>query len=316
MEMIPTVGTNTIPYVDGGGDTIENDTHVAALAEMAQASDEPKTPEISQNTSEGTPGAIPAMVETTHHSEVEIPRDEDLHGTEEADEVASEVSSSTSGSSSHDENVIDASMLDDQELFRAFVLKIERDRNEAERDDPDSDEEKEMKGPSLVKSFVDYVHDLETRMKKVEAKLNIKSKEAINVVKTHVSAFKFETRFYNIMDDLDEYGDFKEERESTSNTFRSQTDSRHFIRVAYTWKEDAVAQPDLENLLSLPDSQDINIFALRISSVPISKFLREIYGTQVERLDLVELISPFRILIRHYSQFRDHLSKLREQLRY
>lgn len=172
-------------------------------------------------------------------------------------------------------------------------------------------------GPSLAKGFIDYISDLEARVRQLEAQLSPRAHEALKTPDTvreeepvpfEALPYKFEMKFFEAAAELDLSGNFKAERESMSDTFRSHVDERHFLRVAYFWRDVPSNTPARD---PMPD--DIKLFALRIDSKPIAKFLRSISGDMIERGPVVELIAPFRILIENYHSLRCRMEEVQTE---
>lgn len=168
-----------------------------------------------------------------------------------------------------------------------------------------------QEGPNLAKGFIEYISDLEARVRQLESQLSLRNHEDLKTPDTvrdeegvpfEALPFRFEMKFFETTAELDLSGNFKAERETMSGTFRSHVDERHFLRVAYFWRDVPTGSPEQE---PMPD--DIKVFALRIDSLPISKFLRGLSGDLIERGTVIELVAPFRILIENYHRLRSHM---------
>lgn len=174
-----------------------------------------------------------------------------------------------------------------------------------------------QEGPSLAKGFIEYISDLEARVRQLESQLSLRNHEDLKTPDTvrdeeavpfETLPFRFEMKFFEATAELDLSGNFKAERETMADTFRSHVDSRHFLRVAYFWRDVPSGPPEQE---PMPD--DIKVFALRIDSFPITKFLRGLSGDLIERGSVVELVAPFRILIENYHGLRSHLVEVQTE---
>lgn len=166
------------------------------------------------------------------------------------------------------------------------------------------------------KGFMEYIDDLETRVKQLESQLLLDKTKAEEMAKDgepgppiDTPTFKFEMKFFDAQIELEPSGNFKTERETMKGTFRSHVDDRHFLRVAYTWREDS---PRSSPEMPMPD--EIKGFALRLDSPPISKFLAASCAGNVARGSVVELMAPFRMLVENYHHLRGHLVGLQERL--
>lgn len=174
-----------------------------------------------------------------------------------------------------------------------------------------------QEGPNLAKGFVEYISDLEARVRQLESQLSVRNHEDLKTPDTvrddegvpfEALPFRFEMKFFEATAELDLSGGFKAERETMGDTFRSHVDERHFLRVAYSWRDTPGGPPAQE---PMPD--DIKVFALRIDSLPITRLLRELSGDLIERGTVVELVAPFRILIENYHHLRSHMVRVQNE---
>lgn len=175
-------------------------------------------------------------------------------------------------------------------------------------------------GPNLAKGFVEYISDLEARVRQLEAQLSLRAHDGLRTPDTvrdeeeavgpfEALPFRFEMKFFEATAELELSGSFKAEREAMCNTFRSHVDERHFLRVAYLWR-DAPGPSSGQPVEQDPMPDDIKVFALRIDSAPVTRFLSSRSGDLIERGPVIELVAPFRILIENYHPLRSHLVQL------
>lgn len=171
-----------------------------------------------------------------------------------------------------------------------------------------------QQGPNLAKGFVEYISDLEARVRQLESQLSLRNHDGLRTPDTvrdeeavpfEALPFRFEMKFFEATAELELSGSFKAEREAMCNTFRSHVDERHFLRVAYLWRDAPSGQSEQD---PMPD--DIKVFALRIDSAPVTRFLSSRSGDLIERGPVIELVAPFRILIENYHPLRSHLVQL------
>ena len=90
-------------------------------------------------------------------------------------------------------------------------------------------------------------------------------------------------------------------------------DPRHLIRVAYGFES-----IHLQRIAEMtPDELPTNakILVLRIDSAPIASFLRNRVDVELTKDHVLELFTPFRILLRHLKAIREHLAFLEEKFR-
>ncbi|KAI1505354.1 hypothetical protein F5X99DRAFT_369089 [Biscogniauxia marginata] len=212
----------------------------------------------------------------------------------------------SSTSSLSDDEIDNASRLTKEELFQAYVQKLEREQATVGK-------RAEKKGPKLVESFVDYVHGLESRIEDLESKLRLKqkSKDDMQNYKKELPPpdDEFTVRFFHMAEEVLPNGRFKSQ-ERMANTFRSVVAPSHFIRILYRWRRNPpISQPKNDDP---PDPSDIEVVGIRIQSMVLVQMLFNSKQAGLMLDGIVELYRPFRFIIRDLAEIQKWLAHLEE----
>ncbi|KAI1142730.1 hypothetical protein F5Y05DRAFT_129218 [Hypoxylon sp. FL0543] len=261
--------------------------------------------------------------------------------------LSSDNDSSFTASSTDSESDIDvASRLSNVGLFEAYVRKLEGGRKlegpkprgppmptgqapkviqvqKIERRPKPARRAREMKGPRLVESFIDYVHGLESRIDSLEAKLKGEDKNASEKEEKKEEdddddddegdngTPQFKIKFFHINDEVNPTGRFKAERDAMLDTYHSILGPEHFIRVVYRWRNEAFidTSPNTVDEETLRP-EDIEVVGFRITSIAISSYFGDVLKLGVHDFRTIELFKPYRCIIRALPDIRKHLDTL------
>jgi hypothetical protein len=228
-----------------------------------------------------------------------------------------------------------ASRLSSDALYRAYIMKLEKDEKKAKQKSPPPPpknapvltgpprmklDPKNIKSSKMVKSVIDYVRTLEQRIQSLEEFLKEEPAESI-VDKTEVPQpsehVQLDINFYNADKEFDEFGYYLAANHNTPGTYTCRTDSQNFIRVLFSWSRDLPEDHSKQLDSNPPDPKHVKIIGIGITSEPIKVFLENATGTMTSsRFPLIRFNAPFRPLIANFEILKDQLDKLEKKFRY
>lgn len=210
-----------------------------------------------------------------------------------------------------------ASLLDEQSLYRAFQLRRARYPG--------------MKGPKLVSAMAEYVGDAEEKMDSLQQRLQSFNGQATRVqggmhdqVKetgrqdtpnpVHpLDEVSLETRFYHCEDGSASMTGRVQQSAPVTQTVRghytSSSDPNYLIRVQFEWK-DFVTSRQTMFAGDIPDAKDIDVLTFMVSSRPLTAFFKHRLGLNTDRFPILKLGKPFRVVISNYRRLKNHLTNL------
>ncbi|CVL03548.1 uncharacterized protein FMAN_15136 [Fusarium mangiferae] len=178
--------------------------------------------------------------------------------------------------------------------------------------------------PKLVNNIVDLVRILEKRIGRLEndEPAEVNEHNDTDMISGHATQAQdqvsevapknkpLEVKFFPSATEFDQQGKYAPDT-SRPGTFGCVTDSQHFIRALFSWRDGPDSQPLVNDE---PDPANANLIALRIESAHISDFLKASGGLSTNLHPSLRMMKPFRPLLQNYHAIREHLSKL--ELRY
>lgn len=210
-----------------------------------------------------------------------------------------------------------ASLLDDQSLYRAFQLR--------RGDHP------EMKGPKLVSAMAEYVGDAEEKLANLQQCLRRFKEQATRpqvgtpgrvegtgrqetpIPADPLDEVSLETRFYYCKDGFASMTGRVQQSVPIAQTrggqYTSSCDPNYLIRVQFDWKESVTfAQPVVAR--DIPDAKDIDVLTFMVSSRPLTVFFERRLGLNVDRFPILKIGKPFRVVISNYVRLKNQLTNL------
>lgn len=200
---------------------------------------------------------------------------------------------------SHDSRVAEiARSFTSEELYQIYLQKLERDR--------DTITQKIGKAPQLARNFIDFLSSIESRLMEVEQKVNVEEKEpeeilpdgGLNSSKSTPSVQFYE---YNREQELDSRArKTRTDLRRVQGSFRCEDDRRSCLRVLYRWK------PSAGETVSNPSPGSIGVCAIWMNSGMLARWFR--VKMNLGPGDAVEIVEPFRPLIKQFAEFKAHFS--------
>lgn len=206
-----------------------------------------------------------------------------------------------------------ASYFTSAELYDIYVHKLQQLRETGE---PAHIVNEQGKPKVLVRTLIDYLNSYEERMKSVEDKVGIEPKSE-KLAKSNAGPDVAGTRFYDVDDQAQAAVDTPDDTEDGWNVpgaFISNVDTNNRIRALFKWKNKP--QNQAADTQISPDPKSVDILELRIKSKSVADFFQKEFDYDISKDGLIHLAKPFRCLITKVDLIRQHVNRVREQLRY
>lgn len=221
-----------------------------------------------------------------------------------------------------------ASLLEDQSLYRAFQLR--RNKN------------LETKGPKLITAMAEYVGDAEERFNTLHQSLQRSTVPATRLhggMPVHVegasdktgetggqeapisagpsSEVLLETRFYHCEDLFYDWMRGSVQNSAVRNQavgghYTSACDPNYLIRVHFEWNKFATSSRQPLVAGDMPDAKDIDVLTFMVSSRPLTAFFERRLGLEAgaDKFPVLKLGKPFRVIISNFNRLKDQLAVL------